>query len=133
VANAVLRKASLGLHSWRICHPTAPWTTLTIPGNRCVDQPGIALRQSFVIEVKESERPCAKILNHDICGIAKLQHQIMGARHVEVDADVALAGVLLRVVTGHAIGRWKRKTGNVGTRRLYLDHFRAQILQGTCA
>ena len=98
-------------------------------GDRCVDQPRIALRQGFVVEAEEAERARAKILDHDISSVAEFQRQIIGAGDVQVDADVAFSGVLLRVVARHAVGRRKRKARHVEAWRFDLDDLGAEILQ----
>src|SRR5260221_11181425 len=54
----------------------------------------------------------------------------MRTGNVEVDADIALAGVLLRVIARHAVGGRKRKARDVRTWRLDLDDLGAEILQG---
>jgi hypothetical protein len=51
----------------------------------------------------------SEILDDNIGRVAQPQCQFAGAGHVEVDADIALAGVLLRVVAGHARRRRKCK------------------------
>ena len=129
VPNAVLGKAGLGLHGRRICHPAAPGAALAVTGDRCIDQSRIALRQGFVVEAEEAERARAKILDHDISSVAEFQRQIIGAGDVQVDADVAFSGVLLRVVARHAVGRRKRKARHVGAWRFDLDDLGAEILQ----
>src|ERR1700751_415600 len=54
----------------------------------------------------------------------------MGAGQIEVDRDVALAGILLRVIAGHPVGRRKGKARDVRAWRLDLDHLGPQVLQG---
>jgi len=70
-----------------------------------------------------------EILDDDIRRVAQAQRQFAGAGHVEVDANIALAGILLRVIARHAGGRRKRQARHVGTRRLDLDDLGAKVQQ----
>src|SRR5712671_3871938 len=129
VPNAVLGKTSFGLHRWCICHPAAPGPTLAVTGDRCVDQPRIALPQGLVVKAEEAKRPRTKVLHHDIGGIAELQRQIIRAGNVQIDTDIALAGILLRIIARHAVGGWKCKTRYVRAWRFDFDDLGTEILQ----
>src|SRR5216683_833907 len=129
MANAVFGEAGFGLHRRRISHPAAPRTALAVARDRGVDQSRIAFGKGLVIETEETERSRPEIFHHDIGGIAELQRQLVGAGDIEIDADVALAGVLLGVIARHAVGRWKRKARNIRAWRLDLDDLGAEILK----
>src|SRR6266852_8273010 len=129
MANAVFGEAGFGLHRRRISHPAAPRTALAVARDRGVDQSRIAFGKGLVIETEETERSRPEIFHHDIGGIAELQRQLVGAGDIEIDADVALAGVLLGVIARHAVGRWKRKARNIRAWRLDIDDLGAEILQ----
>src|SRR5258708_39926149 len=67
---------------------------------------------------------------HDyVCRIAELQDQFVGTRYIEIYADIPLARILLRVVSGHAVCRWKREPGDVRARWFDLDDLGTQVLQ----
>src|SRR6478672_1847172 len=53
----------------------------------------------------------------------------MRAGNVQIDADIALAGILLRVIAGHPVGGRKRETRDIRTWRFDLDDLGAEILQ----
>src|SRR5271155_3415346 len=129
VSYAVLGKSGFRLHGRRIGHATAPRTTLAIAGNRGIDQPRIAFRKRFVVEAEKSESSRPKILHDDVGSVAELERKLVGAWNVQVDADVALPGILLCVVARHPVGRWKRKTRYVRARRLDLDNLGAEVLK----
>ena len=129
VPHAVLGKTGFGLYRWSIGHPAAPRATLAVTGDRCVDQARIALRQRRIVKAEEAQRSRAKILHHDIGAIAELQRQIIGAGNIQIDADVAFAGVLLRIIARHSVRRRKRKARHVRAWRFDLDDLGAEILQ----
>src|SRR5450631_4658061 len=129
MANAVFGEAGFGLHRRRIGHPAAPRAALAVTGDRGVDQSRIAFRKSLIIETEETERSRPEIFHHDIGGIAEPERQLIGAGDIEIDADVALAGVLLGVIARHAVGRWKRKARNIRAWRLHLDDLGAEVIK----
>src|SRR6516164_6292930 len=130
MTNAIFGEASLGLYGRRVGHPAAPRSSLAIASNGGIDQTRISLREGLVVETEETQRARPKILDDDICRVAELQRQLIGSGHIEIDADIALAGILLRVVARHAVGRRKGKSGDVRTGRLDFDDLGTEILQG---
>ena len=128
--HAVFGKAGFSLHRRSVGHPAAPRAALPVTGDRCVDQPRIALRQRLVVEAEEAQRSRAKILHHDIGGVAELQRRFMpAAGNVQIDADIALSRILLRIITRHAVGGGKCEARHIRAWRLDFDDFGAEILQ----
>src|SRR5208282_5858841 len=62
-------------------------------------------------------------------GVAETKSNIAGARRVEVETQVALACVLLRVVARDLAVAGERLPGQIATRRLELDDFGPQVEQ----
>src|ERR1700733_967918 len=83
----------------------------------------------YRIEAEEAQRAGAKILDHDVRRIAESQREIIRAGNVQIDADIALAGVLLRIIAGHAVGRRKREARYIRAWRLDLDDLGTEVLQ----
>src|SRR5712672_834514 len=78
---------------------------------------------------RRAKRPRTKVLHHDIGGIAELQRQIIRAGNVQIDTDIALAGIMLRIIARHAVGGWKCKTRYVRAWWFDLDDLGTEILQ----
>jgi hypothetical protein len=133
VADAVLGEPRLGLNRGRIGHAAAPGSALAIAGDRSVDQARVALGQRLVVEPEEAQRAGAEILDDDVGRVAQAQREVERAGLVQVDADVALAGVLLGIVAGHALLRGEGEARDVGRGRLDLDHLGAEVQQGARA
>jgi len=129
MAQAVVGEPGFGLHCGRIGHAALPWPTLSVASDRGVDQPRVAGSQRLIVEPEIAQCASAEILDNDVRSVAQAQRQFAGPGHVQVNANIAFAGVLLRVVAGHARCRGKREARNVGTRRLDLDDLGAKIQQ----
>ncbi len=127
MANAVVGEPGLRLHRRGVSHPARPWPTLAVAGDRGINQARIAGRQRFMVEPEIAQRAGAEVLDNDIRCVAQPQRQFAGAWDVEVDADIALAGVLLRIVARHTRCQRKREARHVGTWRLDLDDLGAEI------
>src|SRR3546814_1819924 len=74
------------------------WSALAIAGDRGIDDPGIAGRDRFIVEAERGERTGAEILDDDIGLVAKAQREVAGARRIEINADIAFAGILLGII-----------------------------------
>src|SRR5271165_7658332 len=110
MANAVGSEPGLGLDRRRIGHSALPRSTLSVAGDRGIDQARVARGQGLVVQSEETERSGPEVLDNHIGRVAQAKRQRAGARHVQIDADIALAGILLRVVARHALRRRKRET-----------------------
>ncbi len=119
----------LSLDRRRISHPRAKRTVLAVAADRGVDDTGVAGRDRLVIQPKGGESTGPEVLHDHVGGIAETKSDIAGARHVEVDAQVALTGVLLRIVARDLAVAGERLPGQVATRRLELDDFGTQVEQ----
>src|SRR3546814_2235401 len=86
-------------------------------------------RDRFIVEAERGERTGAEILDDDIGLVAKAQREVAGARRIEINADIAFAGILLGIIARHAVRRRHGEARDVGTRRLDLHHARAKIEQ----
>src|ERR1700719_419064 len=133
MANAVSGEPGLGLDGGRISSPRMPWSALAVTGDRGIDQPWVPRGEGLVVQPEEAERTGAKVLDDHVRRVTQAKRQLAGAGHVEVDADIALAGILLRVIARHPRCRGKRETRDIGPRRLDLDHLRAEIEQSAGA
>src|SRR3546814_3468328 len=101
VAEAVRGEPRFGLHRGRVGHARPPGSALAIAGDRGIDDPGIAGRDRFIVEAERGERTGAEILDDDIGLVAKAQREVAGARRIEINDDIAYAGILLGIIARH--------------------------------
>jgi hypothetical protein len=121
--------ARLGLDRRRISHSRTERTVLPVPADRRVHHPGVAGRDRLVVEPEGGQGPGPEVLHDHVGGVAERKRDVAGARRVEVDAQVALARVLLRVVPGDLAVAGERLPGQVAAGRLELDDLSPQVEQ----
>lgn len=122
-------ESRLSLDRRRVGHPRAPRTVLAVATDRGVDDTRVADRDRLVIQPEGGERTGPEVLHDHVGGVAEPKSNIAGTRRVEVDAHVALASVLLRVVARDLPVAGERLPGQVATRRFELDDFGTQVEQ----
>ena len=124
-----LRDAGLGVDDRGVRAAMAPRTARAVAGERGVDQTRVAGHEPVVVE--------PELGHHARRGSSRPGHRsgrrARGpARHLlrgQVDADVALAGVLLDEVRGQPVDLRRGEPGEVALRRLDLDHLGAEVAQ----
>ena len=86
-------------------------------------------RYRFVAEAHSVHHAWPEILDDDIAHADEFEEQPDTGRVAHIDADVALAGVLLDEVTGKAVDPWTRESGEIAERGFDLDHVGAHVAQ----
>ena len=119
----------LSLDRRRVGHPRAPRTVLAVTSDRGVGTTRVAGRDRLVIQPEGGEGTGPEVLHDHVGGVAEPKSDLAGTRHVEVDAHVALARVLLGVVARDLPVAGERLPGQVATRRLELDDVGTQVEQ----
>src|SRR5271155_3474438 len=118
-----------GLHGRAVGHPGSPRAPLAVAADRNVDHRRIARRNRRITKAEGFEHPGTEVLDNDIGSVTKLQCEIAGLRDVQVDADVALASVLLGVIAADVATAGERQPGEVAAGWFDLDHLGAEIQQ----
>src|SRR5262249_46970459 len=129
MAQAVVSEPGLRLYRWRVGHAASPWPTLAVAGDRGIDQARGAGNKRLIVEPEKAQRAGPEIFDDDVRRGAQAQCQFARAGHIEIDADIALAGVLLRVIARYARRGRKREPRDIGPRRLDLDDLGAKVQQ----
>ncbi len=124
-----VRQAGLGLHRRRKGGAILPWTSLPIPAHRNIDDGRIELSHLLISEAKARERTGSEVLDNDIGFAAQIGHDLASLRPVQVETQIALTRILLRVVHGHRADVRHATTAGIAAGRLNLDHFGAQVPQ----
>ncbi len=119
----------LGLDRGRVGHPGAPRAVLAVAADRGVDDTGVAGRDRLVAQPERGQSTGPEVLHDHVGGVAEPKSDIAGTLHVEVDAHVALARVLLGVVARDLPAAGERLPGQVATGRLDLDDLGPQVEQ----
>src|SRR5258708_12044821 len=107
----------------------APRPRLSVTADGDVDDPRIKLANLLVPKTEAIERARAEILNDDVRVAAHVDHDFACFRPVEVDAEVALTGILLRIVDRHAVDVRHASATRVAAGRFDLCDVGAEIAQ----
>ena len=117
----------LGVHDGGVGRPARLRPAGAEAGDGQHDQARIGLRQDVISQPQPAHDVGPVVLDQDVGLADQVQHQLPGAGCAQVDADVALAGVLLVEKAGYATLHPPPITGDVALRRLDLDHVGAQV------
>ena len=121
------RDAGLGLHDGCVRATPRPGTLLAVPADRRDHETGMRGQQLVGIESHPGHHPRPEVLEHHIGHAGERAHDRHRFGMREVEADVALAAVLLREVRRHRVLPRPREPGHVALGRLDLDHVRAEV------
>ena len=85
--------------------------------------------QRDVVETEAGHHAGAVVLDDDVAALGELGRQRRPGGVGEIDADVALAGVLLDEVGGQAVDLRRGEAGQVAVGRLDLDDVGAEVAE----
>src|SRR6201998_1494831 len=94
LVQGVTGEPDLGLYRRAVGHPCSPRTSLPVAADRNVDHRRIARRNRRITKAEGFEHPGAEVLDDDIGSVTQFQGYIARLGDIQVNADVALAGVL---------------------------------------
>ena len=129
VARDDLCEPRLGLHRRGERRPAAPRTGLAVSADRHHDQRRVDGEKILVSEAKAVERAGPEVLHHDVGLGHQVAHDVLGFDEVEVEADGALAAVLLGEVERHRSDVRLATSARVRCGGLDLDYRCAQVAQ----
>ena len=119
----------LGGDDRRVRPPVDPRAGRAVPGDRGVDQAREPRRQLLGAEPEALHHPGAVVLDDDVALGGEREGQLLALRRGQVDADVALAGVLLHEVRRQPVDTRAGVARQVTVRRLELDDLGAEVRQ----
>jgi hypothetical protein len=123
-------QARLGVHRGREGWPIAPGASLAVAADRHVDHVWVELDHVLVAEAEAREGARTKVLHDHVCRFAHSADDVAPLGEVEVNAEVALAGVLLRIVDRHRTDVRDAAAADIAGGRLDLGHVGPEIAQG---
>ena len=121
----------LDVDRFRIGHFCLPrdQTGLAVARDRQHDQPRIDLDQIVPANTEFGHDAGPEILGNDIgCG-RQFQDQVAGPRRAHINADIAFADILLKIITADPFTRIAELAGHVAFRRFHLEHIGTKIGQ----
>jgi hypothetical protein len=118
-----------GVADHRVRPPPRPRAGLAEPGERAVDHAGVALGHLLVADAPALAHARPEVLEHDVGPAREVEEEGAAVGVVEVDGDVLLPGVLLRVVARDRPVAGDREAAEVAGRGLDLDHPGTQVGQ----
>src|SRR5258708_28204477 len=83
--------------------PIAPGAGLAVTADRDIDDGGIEFPHLLIAKAKAGKGAGAGVLDDDVGIAAEIAHDRARFRPVEVDAEIALSRILLRVVNGDVV------------------------------
>ena len=124
-----LGEPGLGPDDRRVRTAVHPRPGLPVPTDRCVDEARTASADRRVVEPHPTHDARPEVLDQHIATVGERQQQLacLGMRHVE--ADVALARVLLHEVARQAVDARVGEPGHVAVGRLDLDDLGPEVAQ----
>src|SRR5262249_24753056 len=122
-------ETDLGLHGGRVGASGAPGSRLAVTADRHVDHGRVAREHRAVVQAERGERPGAEVLDYHVGGLAQQTHHLAGGGNVQIDTQIALSGVLLRVVAADLALSRVRDAADVPGGRLDLDDFGPEVEQ----
>ena len=106
-----------------------PGTGLAVAADRGVDDPRVACRHRLVADAHPVGDARPEVLDHHVAVFGQREQQLLALGAAHVEADVALAHVLLHEVARQAVHARVGETGGVAVGRLDLDHLGTQVAQ----
>jgi hypothetical protein len=119
--------ARLALHRRREGGPAAPGRGLAVTADRHINDTGIVGAHLRVRETEARERARAEILHDDVGVAAEFRDDLPRFFPVEVEAEVAFAGVLLNEIEAHVADVRQALATDVARRGLDLDDVGAEV------
>ena len=129
LVGCVRRDACLRMHRRSVGHARAPHALLAVAGNGCIDDARIALADVLIVQAEGGHRAWPEILDDHVRLIAQAQSNLTRCGNIEIDRNVALARVLLRVVARRLPIAGISHPREVGRRWLDFDDVRAEVQQ----
>ena len=120
-------EAHLGVDDRGVAGPLTFRPFLAESGDRQHDQLRVDRLQVFPAHVETRHDPRAEVLRDDVGFGRQAFHQLLTVRLREVDADGALADVLLGEVAGDSPDAAPDVAGHVALGRFDLEHIRSEI------
>jgi hypothetical protein len=120
-------EAGFCLNRWGIGHAVAPRPLLAVTADRGVHHARVARCDRVVVQSERSQGARPKVLDDDVGGLAQFEDDRARLGNVQIDTEVALSGILLRVVAADRTEYRLRQARHVPRRRFDLDDFCAQI------
>ena len=124
-----LGDARLGAHHGGVGAPTHPGPGLAVAADRGVHDARVTRRYGLVAEAHSRSHAGAEVLDEHVALLGQGEQQLARLGLVHVEADVALAGVLLDEVAGEAVHPRVGEAGHVAIGRLDLDDLGAEVAE----
>src|SRR5215207_290011 len=101
------REAGLRLHGRCKRRTVLPRSRLTIPAERDVDDPGIERANILIRQSEAGQCAGTKILDDYVCLLAHIGNDLARLGPVQVNTQIALAGILLDEIQTHVADMWE--------------------------